>query len=240
MEVRKFGLIGKKLAHSLSKKYFEDKFSKEGIKNCSYELIELSDISALLEATYNFNGFNVTIPYKESIIPFLDLLDADAKEIGAVNVVKIDKGKLSGYNTDFRAFMETIKKLNLQNEKALVLGTGGASKAVCYALKKLGIAVSTVSREKEDSLKYEDLTEEILKSCKLIVNTTPLGMFPNINDFPNIPYNFLTKEHLLYDLTFNPVETEFLKKGKSFGAKTKNGQEMFELQAELSWKIWNS
>jgi len=186
---------------------------------------------------------NVTIPYKEEVIPFLDKIDRKAKKIGAVNTIKITKsGKLKGYNTDFYGFRNSLKPLlKKEHKKALILGTGGASKAIAFALKKLGIQYTFVSRTKksEKMLTYSELTENTIKEYLLIVNTTPLGTHPNTSDKPDIPYNFISDKHILYDLIYNPSETLFLKLGKEKGATIKNGLEMLELQAEKAWEIWH-
>lgn len=244
--MRRFGLIGKSLKHSFSKMYFEEKFKKDGITDCSYELFELDDISGLMEfiARNNLSGLNVTIPYKEAVLIFLDKTDEKARLIGAVNTIKVvnDKGKilLEGFNTDYLGFMKSLEGLEIKGKKALILGTGGAAKAVAFALQTLGIDYMLVSRNpKEKQTGYDDLNEETVGNHQIIINATPLGMFPNVNSYPEIPYEFITSRHLLYDLVYNPEETVFLRRGKERGAKTINGRKMFELQAELSWKIWN-
>ena len=240
-----FGLIGFPLGHSFSKKYFTEKFATQGLNN-TYELFELEDItnfSALLE-TNNFNGLNVTIPHKQSIIPFLNKLDHSANQVGAVNVIKFEKGVLIGYNTDYPAFRKTLKEwIDISTIKALVLGTGGASKAVIAALQDLGINYQQVSRTKSTTIiSYNELlnSKTILDDYKLIINTTPLGMSPNTNLAPELPYSLLTSSHFLYDLVYNPEETLFLKKGKDKGCYIKNGLDMLHLQAELAWDIWNA
>lgn len=245
-----YGLIGKSLDHSFSAKYFKHKFEKEGIKNTFYQLYPLESIDEfnhLIGDFTEFSGLNVTIPYKQSVLPFLDDLDAAAKEIGAVNTIKFEwnrqKLKLVGYNTDYMGFMESIKpNLKPFHNKALVLGTGGSSLAIVYALKQLSIDCQLVSRNpKNDTvLSYDDLNENFIKDYLLIVNTTPLGMYPNISEYPKIPYQAITNNHYLFDLIYNPSETPFLKFGKENGAQTQNGLKMLELQAEFSWKIWNS
>ena len=188
------------------------------------------------------SGFNVTIPHKESIIPFLDELDPMAQKMGAVNtVLRTKDGRLKGYNTDAYGFQNSLQPLlEPHHSRALILGNGGAAKAVCYVLKQLGIEYNLISRAKANScLTYQDLNKEIMESHKLIINCTPLGTYPNISDYPDIPYEFITREHLLYDLIYNPEETTFLAKGKAKGAAIKNGYEMLVLQAEQNWKIWN-
>lgn len=243
-----YGLIGKKLGHSLSAEFFNSKFKEEGI-NESYRLFEIpsiEDFPKLLIEHPQLKGLNVTIPYKESIIQFLDSLSDEAIEIGAVNVIAIKKTDdvfwLKGYNTDCIGFRESlIPLLRPDIENALILGSGGASKAVDYALKKLGINTKIVSRNpSQDQLGYDDLNEELIHTYKLIVNTTPLGMFPNIDSFPPIPYQFINEENICYDVVYNPKETEFMKKCKEKGAIVKNGFEMWQLQAYATWNIWNA
>lgn len=243
-----YGLIGKNLGHSFSANFFNNKFEKEKIKE-EYRLFPLKSIDEfphLLEDNQNLKGLNVTIPYKESIIPYLDNLSKEAKEIGAVNVIKIEKEKgrflLKGHNTDCIGFKNSLLPfLTPEIKGALILGTGGASKAVKFVLKELGLEVLMVSRKHSDnSISYEEFTKEILQENLLIVNTTPLGMFPDIESAPNIPYQYITPEHVCYDLVYNPQETMFMKECKKQGAKVKNGLEMLELQALASWDIWNS
>ncbi len=242
-----YGLIGYPLGHSFSKKYFTEKFEKEKIDGCSYESFPIESIDKfpqLLLDNPNLQGINVTIPYKVEVMKYLDELDASAEEIGAVNCIKREEGKLTGYNTDAYGFAKSIKPfLAKQHEKALILGTGGASKAIEYVLKQLGVTCFFVSRiKKEDepnSLSYEELNHHVMETCKLIVNCSPVGTFPNIDQAPAIPYNFITSEHFLYDLVYNPIETEFLKRGKQKGAIVLNGLPMLENQAEEAWRIWN-
>ena len=245
-----YGLIGYPLSHSFSKKYFTEKFEREKISNCEYNLYPLENINHLPELILdnsNLYGLNVTIPYKESVIPFLDELDETAKAVGAVNCIKIlrAEGLLIGYNTDIYGFRQSIKPfLDNQHERALILGTGGASKAVAYVLKEIGIDCYFVSRTKNNEAKektflYEDINEYILSAFKLIVNTTPVGMYPQINEAPALPYQFITSSHLLYDLVYNPAETEFLRHGKLQGASTVNGLSMLQQQAEEAWRVWN-
>lgn len=243
--MKQYGLIGKTLSHSFSKKYFEEKFKRENI-NAVYENFELNDISqveGLFSIHSNLCGLNVTIPYKEQIIPYLDEVDEQARKIGAVNTIYIDKeiGKMKGYNTDVYGFKQSLKPfLENQHQRALILGTGGASKAVAYVLNELGITTAFVSRtpQLENQLSYDELNENILASFLLIVNTTPLGTFPNIDEKPTINYDAITPNHLLYDLVYNPAETAFLKEGKKRGALTINGEQMLQLQAEKAWEIW--
>lgn len=242
--MRKFGLIGKNISYSFSENYFNKKFKTENIIDSSYQNFDLVTIEDFktLSKDKTIRGFNVTIPYKEAIIPLLDGLNNKASQIGAVNTIKITKhGKLKGFNTDYYGFEKSLKPL-LENhhKKALILGTGGASKAVAYALDRLNISYQFVSRTaKNNILSYEDITKDLLSKYHIIINCTPLGTFPNIENCPNIPYSYTTSQHLFYDLIYNPAETEFLKRGKNQGTKIKNGLEMLELQAEKSWKIWN-
>lgn len=243
-----FGLVGYPLEHSFSKKYFTEKFIKESLTDCRFELFSIDNIdkiNGLIESNPGLIGFSVTIPYKEKIIPFLTDLDISASEIGAVNSVKVIKEnnriKLIGFNTDIYGFSESLKPLLKNfNSSALILGTGGAAKAVEYSLKKLNIEYLFVSRTKKaDTITYSDLNDNIIISNKLIINTTPLGMYPNVENCPDIPYNSLTSDHILFDLTYNPEITTFLKNGQNKNAKIKNGLEMLHFQAEQSWKIWN-
>ncbi|WP_055435535.1 shikimate dehydrogenase family protein [Lacinutrix algicola] len=244
--MRRFGLIGKDISYSFSKNYFKNKFETENIKKTTYENFDLDNITLFqskLKQENNIKGFNVTIPYKESIMPFLDKLNKKAKAIGAVNTIKISKkGKLTGYNTDFYGFKNTIKPhLKSHHKKALILGTGGASKAIAYALKTLNIKYLFVSRNpsKEDEISYAELSEKIITKHQIIINCTPLGTYPNINICPDIPYDFISKKHILFDLIYNPSETKFLTIGKIRNATIINGQRMLEFQAEKSWEIWN-
>ena len=242
----KLGLIGYPLVHSFSKKYFNEKFDNENIKNVSYQNYELKNINelkSLIKRNSDLRGLNVTIPYKEKVIKYLDKIDEKYLNIGAVNVIKIIDNKLFGINTDYEAFKITLKVwLNKKfNGKALILGTGGSSKSVSLALKELNIDHNFVSRKKRKNVfSYEELLDiKIFSNYKLIINTTPLGMYPKINLLPNIPYRLITKNYYLYDLVYNPETTRFLEKGKRKGAKIKNGLEMLHLQAELSWNYWN-
>ena len=245
--MRQFGLIGFPLGHSFSKKYFSEKFQNENI-DARYDLYELSNISEFpnLRNSIKLSGLNVTIPYKEQIIPLLDKLDDTAASIGAVNVIRFDydnngKATLTGFNTDAIGFENSLKPfLKPHHKKALILGTGGASKAILYTLQKLGIECSYVSRStREGQLTYSDLNEEILNDNLLIVNATPLGTFPKTDACPDIPYQFLTDKHLLFDVVYNPAETLFMKKGRDAGATALNGEEMLIGQAIAAWEIWN-
>lgn len=247
-EIDLYGLLGYSLGHSFSKNYFNKKFASENIcaKYVNFEIPDIKDLKAILKMNPNLKGLNVTIPYKEQVIPLLDSIDKDAKEIGAVNVIKLTKGrfgkqKLVGYNSDLIGFKESIHTiLTPKHKKALILGTGGASKAVYHGFKQIGISTTFVSRTpKKECITYEEVTPKIIEDHKIIVNTTPLGMFPNINQCPNIPYHLLNEDFLLYDLLYNPDETLFMKKGKEKGTTVKNGLEMLLIQAFSSWEIWN-
>ncbi|MGD0711364.1 MAG: shikimate dehydrogenase [Bacteroidales bacterium] len=244
-----YGLIGYPLTHSFSAQYFSEKFFREGIRDSRFELFPIDNINkfpALVNDIRDLKGLSVTIPYKQSVIPFLTSLDDIANEVGAVNAIKIIRGedvRLTGYNTDVFGFEESLKPL-LRNvhTKALILGTGGAAKAIAFVLKKLGIDFLCVSRNKANStsvITYDELNRDIILSHTLIINTTPAGMFPHIDQSPAIPYHFLTKEHLLFDLVYNPTETVFMKRGIEKGAAVTNGLQMLYLQAERSWQIWN-
>jgi shikimate dehydrogenase len=237
-----YGIIGYPLLQTFSPGYFNKKFEEQGIHD-TYEKFPLNKIDGLkqvLERHPNLKGMNVTIPYKQAVIALLDELDDTAQQIGAVNTISIKNGRLKGYNTDTIGFTNSLKPLlKPRHNKALILGTGGASKAVAYALKKLNISYQFVSRNKiEGQLSYTDLNKTIIEDHKLIINTTPLGMVPHENALPDIPYAFLSAEHLLYDLIYHPEETLFLKKGKEYGATIKNGYEMLIGQAEAAWEIW--
>jgi shikimate dehydrogenase len=241
------GLIGYPLSHSFSVKYFAEKFSREGITGFEYKnypIQSVQEVRPLIEHTENLIGLNVTIPYKEQVMPLLDEIDPEAAEVGAVNTIKITRtsGKihLTGFNSDVFGFRESlIPLLGAGHSMALVLGTGGASKAVAFVLEKLGIEYRYVSRDPdEDQFHYLDLCYAVMKNHTLIINTTPLGTYPSTSAFPNIPYDLLTSGHILYDLVYNPPETEFLRLGKEKGAVIKNGHEMLILQAERSWEIW--
>lgn len=244
--MRKFGLIGKTLVHSFSKKYFTEKFEREAV-DANYELYSMANVDSLRQFVqeHSLCGLNVTIPYKQDVIPLLDEIDIEAQMVGAVNVIKIKReGErlcLKGFNTDVVGFRNSLKPLlKPWHTSALVLGTGGASKAVLYVLENLGIAARCVSRQKrEGMLTYETLDADVMRRNTLIVNTTPLGTFPNVDTCPDIPYRLLTEKHLLFDLVYNPEQTLFMKKGLQNGAAVKNGYEMLVGQAEASWRIWN-
>jgi shikimate dehydrogenase len=247
--MRKFGLIGFPLGHSFSKQYFTEKFISESIPDCCYlnfELENLSSIKDLILDDPELCGLNITVPYKTEIINYLDSLNNEAAGIGAVNVIKVSgkRGRrlIKGFNTDIFGFRESLVP-HLNNRKiasAIVLGTGGSSKAVCYVLRESGIEIIHVSRRSGENLvSYNDLTDEILLDNKLIINTTPLGMFPYVDSKPDLNYDCLTSAHILYDLVYNPSKTAFLKKGEERGCKTIGGLDMLYLQAEKSWEIWN-
>ena len=241
----KFGLIGKDIEYSFSRSFFKEKFEREQLEHTyeNFDLENIGQLTNLIKNTPNIGGLNVTIPYKEAIIPFLDKLNKKAKKIGAVNTIKFTKkGKLIGYNTDCYGFSKSLKEhLKPHHRKALILGTGGASKAIAYSLKKLNIEFSYVSRSKlnYDSYTYNELTDSIISNHTLIINCTPLGTHPKTNECPDIPYDAITKKHLLFDLIYNPEETKFLTIGKLRGATICNGLKMLELQAEKAWEIWN-
>lgn len=247
--MKKFGLIGYPLGHSFSKKYYQKKIQNGQIGEVDYDLYPIEDITffpALYLQDQSFEGFNVTIPYKQMVMPFVDHLSPEAKEIGAVNCIKItypeqEKPYLQGFNTDAYGFEKSLLPQldSTIHAKALVLGNGGAAQAVLYVLKKLGIHTQLVSRKKSDfMLTYGELTNELVQDSKLIVNCTPLGTFPDIDQCPDIPYDAIGHEHYLYDLIYNPEETLFLRRGKARGASIKNGYEMLVLQAEKNWEIW--
>jgi len=246
--MHQLGLIGYPLTHSFSKKYFSDKFEKEGIPGFHYELYaieQITDLPKLLHDNSSIKGLNVTIPYKQAVLPYLDEIDEAAAEVGAVNTIKIQDGKLKGYNTDIYGFeISLLNQLSkstipLTETKALILGTGGAAKAVRYVLDKVGIFHQFVSRKKQkEYITYDSLTPAKFKDYQLVINTTPLGMSPNYETCPDLPYEATTDQHYFYDLVYNPAETLFLKKGAQQGASIKNGLEMLILQAEKSWSIW--
>lgn len=240
----KFGLIGKDISYSFSKSFFTEKFEKEGLLYSyhNFDIPTVESFPTILSQNNDLKGLNVTIPYKEKVIPFLDSLDETAEKIGAVNVIKIlEDKKLIGYNSDYFGFQTALAKfLPLKKKSALILGTGGASKAVAFALDNLGFEYKYVSRSNDlNFLNYSELDQALINNNQLIINCTPLGTFPNIKACPPIPYQFLTKDHLLFDLIYNPSETQFLKRGKLWGAKTSNGLSMLEFQAEKAWEIWN-
>ncbi len=243
--MKRYGLIGFPLVQSFSKKYFTDKFQQEAIHDCLFDLYPLTSIQefpALIHSTPSINGLAVTIPYKQQVIPFLDAMEQEALEIAAVNCIQFNNGQLIGHNTDVIGFRESLLPLlEPQHGQALVLGTGGASKAVQYVLKKLGIEFLLVSRNpSEGQVHYSQIDAHMLHSYPLLINCTPVGMVPNESTAPDIPYQYLGNNNLLYDLVYKPAETIFLQKGARQGASVKNGYEMLILQAEANWKIWNS
>ena len=243
--MKNFGLLGKNIDYSFSRGYFKDKFETNKL-DCTYnnfDLEAIEDFESLKTTETQLSGLNVTIPYKQVVIPYLDAIDSEAQEIGAVNTIKIENGKLTGYNTDHFGFENSLKPhLKSHHKRALILGTGGASKAVAFALKKLDIHFEYVSRTPSSGVKYsyESLAIEGIENYQIIINCTPLGTFPDVHKCPTIPYEHITSNHLLFDLIYNPEETLFLKHGKAKNATTLNGLEMLRLQAEKSWEIWNS
>jgi len=241
----KYGLIGNNIGYSFSKTFFTIKFEQENRDDSylNFDIPEINQLSEILQNNNDLKGLNVTIPYKESIIPLLDKIDKEASKIGAVNTIKINKeGKLIGFNTDHYGFANALMEfLPIKEKKALLLGTGGASKAIFYVLDTMNFEITQVSRtKKENTLTYSDLNREIISQNYLVINCTPLGTFPNIHNFPDIPYQFLTKDHLVFDLTYNPRETEFMKLSKAQGANVSNGLKMLEYQAKKAWSIWKS
>lgn len=245
MSKRQFGLIGKNISYSFSKKYFTEKFALGNLEDYFYENFDLQSIDEFPEILKNnsdLKGLNVTIPFKETIIPYLDKLSKNAQKIGAVNVIRFTKkGSLKGYNSDYYGFIKSLKPLLKEHhKKALILGTGGASKGIAFGLEKLGILYTFVSREeKEGMINYNRINATTFDNFQIIINCTPLGTSPNVKEFPNLPYQFFTKKHIAFDLIYNPEETQFLKKAKKKGATIKNGFEMLQYQAEKAWKIWN-
>ena len=242
---KKFGLIGKDISYSFSKKYFTEKFAQDLYEDCSYENFDIpniEDFPNILKNNPNLKGLNVTIPYKESIIPYLDTVSDKAFQIGAVNVIRFTKkGNLKGYNSDWFGFKKSLEPLlQVHHKKALILGTGGAAKAVAFALDQLGITYSFVSREANpNTIDYSLINATTFDNHQIIINCTPVGTSPNTKEFPPIPYNYFSKQHIAFDLIYNPEETQFLKKAKKQEAVTKNGYEMLVFQAEKAWKIWN-
>jgi shikimate dehydrogenase len=239
-----YGLIGKTLSHSFSKKYFADKFNRLQLSNTyeNFECDSIADVKSLLEET-NVVGFNVTAPYKAAIMPFLDGIDEAALKIGAVNTLLKKDGKWKGYNTDVYGFKQLIKPFfESHHERAIIIGSGGAAKSVAYVLEALGCEPIFISRQPKDNnqFSYQDINKIMISSCPIIVNTTPVGTFPNVKDAVDIPYNFLGSRNLVIDLVYNPVESEFLKRSRSQGATVVNGLTMLHQQAEKSWEIWQS
>lgn len=250
--MQRYGLIGRALSHSFSKEYFTEKFQREGLADCRYDLFELptiGDLPALLADTADLRGFNVTIPYKESIIPYLNGLDPLAAAVGAVNTVAIHDGKLTGHNTDVYGFRSLVSPvLDALHDpgsdirpRALVLGSGGASRAVAYVLREAGIRFRVVSRDRaRGELTWDMLDRTMISVCRLIINTTPLGMYPDVDSAPPLPYEALTSKHVLIDLVYNPERTRFLKHGAEMGAKTIGGLGMLKAQAEAAWGVWSA
>jgi shikimate dehydrogenase len=244
--VRRFGLIGYPLTHSFSKKFFTEKFEKEGIKDCIYELFPIKsvyEVNDLLRTYPDLAGLNVTIPYKQLILRALySSVNTIPSGIRACNCIRIENGKMIGYNTDIVGFEKSLAgKLQPHHTKALILGNGGATEAVGYVLRKLKISYDIVSRQLHDgsTLTYKDLNQKLISTSTLIINTTPVGTYPDVHAFPDIPYEFITPDHYLFDLVYNPSRTLFLEKGEQRGATIKNGYDMLVIQAEESWKIWN-
>ncbi|TAE28325.1 MAG: shikimate dehydrogenase [Cytophagales bacterium] len=241
----RFGLIGYPLTHSFSKKYFAEKFAREGITDCQYDLYEMADVAEHLPAllkTPGLHGLNVTIPHKQAVLPFLTQLDQSAQKVGAVNVIRLESdGTLTGFNSDYYGFRQSLEEWKPELPlAALVLGTGGASKAVVAALTDLGVAYKLVSRTKtDDNLTYDELPGQ-LGHYPLIINCSPVGTYPQVDQAPDLPYDELTPNHWLYDLVYNPAETEFMHRGLERGAHVLNGHRMLVLQAEKAWEIWNS
>jgi shikimate dehydrogenase len=241
-----YGLIGYPLGHSFSQKYFSQKFTDEQIQDSFFELFPIPSIDmfpSLISAHPTLRGLAVTIPYKEQVIPYLSQIDTVAAETGAVNCIKISGQEMKGFNTDIIGFENSFTPLlNRSHQKALVLGTGGAAKAVQYVLRKMGMPFLTVSRQyisKEGHIQYSQVDKNVLSEYTVIINCTPVGMYPNENQAPDLPYSFINETHYLYDLVYKPAETMFLKYGKQYGSTVKNGYEMLVLQAEENWKIWN-
>ncbi len=242
---KRFGLLGRNINYSFSKGYFTDKFSNENFAGCTYENFDIPEITSFPEIIKNnpdLKGLNVTIPYKETVIPYLDKLSKKATLIGAVNTIKFTKkGKLKGYNTDYYGFKKSLEPLlQPHHKKALILGTGGASKGVAFALEELGILYTFVSRnENENTIGYERINATTFDNYQIVINCTPVGTSPNVKEFPLFSYSYFTKNHIAFDLIYNPAETQFLKKAKRYGAVTKNGLDMLIFQAEKAWKVWN-
>ncbi len=245
-EHKLFGLLGKNIAYSFSRGYFSEKFTKLNLSHryVNFDISQIEEFNTVIADNKNLKGLNVTIPYKQEVIPYLNKVDKTARKIGAVNTIKFTKrGNLKGYNSDAVGFEKSLlPMLEKQHQKALILGTGGASKAVAYVLEKNDIKFKFVSRNptQKNQIAYDSLNQELLEKYTIIINSTPVGTSPEIDKCPDIPYQFINKNHLLYDLIYNPEITTFLAKGKNNGAKIKNGFEMLTLQAEESWRIWNS
>ena len=244
LEKRKYGLIGKNINYSFSKKYFNDKFLKENITNCSYENYDLQSVKDFKNIIKDdaIKGLNVTIPYKEEIIELVNKIDPIAKKIGAINTIKIhDNDIIVGYNTDYIGFVMSLKNIISDQKKALVLGTGGASKAIIFGLNSIGVKSTIVSRDKREGvISYSELSKKVIEENTIIINCTPLGTFPEVQECPKIPFEFLSSNHICYDLIYNPEKTKFLLESEKMGATIINGKKMLENQANESWKIWNS
>ena len=241
----KYGLIGKNIGYSFSKAFFTTKFSQENRTDTylNFDIASIESLKDVIQANETLKGLNVTIPYKESVIPLLDRIDKEAKKIGAINTIKIHQdGSLVGYNTDHYGFAKALADfLPLKEKSALILGTGGASKAVSYVLDAMNYKYQLVSRTKtETTLSYDELNEDVISNHLLIINCTPLGTFPKTQEFPDIPYQYLSKDHLLFDLIYNPLETVFLRLGRAQGTQVTNGLKMLEYQAKKAWSIWKS
>lgn len=241
---RTFGLVGRNISYSFSAEYFNKKFAEEGLDNhiySNFDIVNIQQLPALIEETKGLKSLNVTIPYKEAVIPLLNKISKTADIIGAVNTIVITKKGLKGYNTDHYGFRKALKPLlKPHHTKALILGTGGASKAIAYALRKLKIEYDFVSRTANETIySYDDLNQDIFNEYQIIINTTPLGTFPNVDECPPINYDLFTNKHIAFDLVYNPAKTEFLKRAAQMGAVTKNGYEMLVHQAEKAWEIWN-
>ncbi|NUM32005.1 MAG: shikimate dehydrogenase [Bacteroidetes bacterium] len=239
-----FGLIGHPLTHSFSKKYFEEKFEKFNIKNCVYNLFDIDNIEKVadLKNEKNIVGLNVTIPYKEAVLKYLDEVSPVAEQIGSVNTIKCSKNRWKGFNTDYFGILQSIKSLPLKNIKScLILGSGGTAKTAAFVLNEMKIDFLTVSRNKrgEGFINYKEINSETLKNYNLIINTSPVGMYPKVIEIPELPYQLLNKTNILFDMIYNPQNTLFLQKGREKGCKTLNGMEALKTQAEVSWKIWN-
>jgi len=244
LKPKRFGLVGRNISYSFSAGYFKTKFEKAGLEDYTYtnfDIDNISQLSEIIENTKRLKGLNVTIPYKEEVITLLDKVSKTAQIIGAVNTIVISKKGTKGYNTDHYGFRKALEPLLLpHHKKALILGTGGASKAIAYALRKMMIEYDFVSRTATDVIyAYEDLNKEVFEDYQIIINTTPLGTFPNVGECPPIDYSLFTDKHIAFDLVYNPAETEFMKRSAQNGAITSNGYEMLVHQAEKAWKIWN-
>lgn len=239
----RYGLIGKNISYSFSKGYFTDKFSDLGLDGYSYENFDLQridELPGLLKTNPDIKGLNVTIPYKQEVLPYLDAVDGQAREIGAVNTIKIDGKRLIGFNTDAYGFQKAIEPfLKSNHKKALILGTGGASKAIAFVLGQLGVGITYVSRNPDAAqIGYQNLNPSVLENHSVLINCTPLGTHPNVYQKPDIPYSHLTEKHLLFDLIYNPAKTAFLTEGEQRGAEIVNGLGMLELQADRAWELW--